>query len=75
MLQRSLGERLCVLDVIFQSGMVTVGTHWSEERRMACGQLVGCLGKIPGILDLACFLLPFQQWLQNRILKFHPLRC
>lgn len=37
MLWRSPGERLCVLDVIFQSGVVAAGPGWSEEQRMACG--------------------------------------
>lgn len=61
MLQRSPGEWLCVLDVIFQSGMVTAGPHWSEGRRMACGQLVGSLVKALKMADLAWFLPPFQQ--------------
>lgn len=42
MLQRSPGEWLCVQEVISESGMVTAGTHWSEER-VACGPMVGSL--------------------------------
>lgn len=70
MLQRSPGEWLCVLDVIFQSGMVTAGPHWSEGRRMACGQLVGPLVKALKMAHLAWFLPPFQQCLQSRIVEF-----
>lgn len=68
-MQRSPGERLCVLDVVFQSAMVTAGPHWSEERRMACGPLVGSLVKALKIADLAWSLPPSQQCLQSRILR------
>lgn len=69
-LQRWPGERLCVPAGIFQSGMVTVGSHRTEERRLACGQVAGSLAKVLRIVHLACFLPLLQQRLQNRILEF-----